>query len=193
MDNVKIDVDCNNKDFSTHNLSRITSGEKDILEEKRENECILVLDFELSIKEYLKFFFRNYFSNPVILIVTILGILALYRYFQLLEYNIVFYLIFGLTFTIVIPIFIIANVKNILKKVNPFHYEFYENYIITTNSSHTTSTNWTDLTKIKESKTVIRLFNNLNIIVIPKRVLESQPESLQKLRKFLIKKKISKG
>ncbi|MGI6084148.1 MAG: YcxB family protein [Acetivibrionales bacterium] len=185
MDNVKIDVECNSKDFGSYYPSGVAYGGKDITEEKRKNGCIYVLDFELSIKEYLKFFFRNYFSNPAIIIVTILGVLALYRYFQLLEHNIMFYLMFGLTFTFVIPVFIVANVKNILKKVNPFHYEFYENHILTTNSSCTTSTNWGDFTKIKETKTEIRLINKSNIIVIPKRIFESNPENLRGLKKII--------
>lgn len=160
------------------------TGSIDIVEKMEENHCLFELNCKLTKKESFKFIFAIFYSKPINIILTILGILALYRYFELIEHNIIFYLIFGVLYTILFPVLFLIIAHNSSKKP-PAQYKFYEDYIISTDPSYTFRVNWADLVSFKETKTDFHLKNNTYAIMIPKRIFENQPDTLQKLRDLI--------
>ncbi|MGI6084267.1 MAG: YcxB family protein [Acetivibrionales bacterium] len=181
------------KELRNYDLKNVTIVPKaeatssfDIVEKKEEGRCILELNFELSRIEYLKFIFKIFYSKPIGIILTTLGVLALYRYFQLIEYNIVFLLIFGVTFTIFFPAFILILVQIMPEKRLQLQYKYYEDYILSAGSSYMFRIKWADLAKFKETKTCFQLNSNIYAITIPKRVFENQPDKLQKFRSLIM-------
>ncbi len=161
--------------------SQVTSN-FDIFEESQENDCLFELNYKLTKKETVKFIFTVSYSKPIYIILTVLGVLALYRYFQLIELNIIFLLVFGVMFAIIIPTLLLILAHNSYKKGLPVQFKFYEDYIISTHPSYTFRVNWADLVRLKETKTDFHLKNNTYAIMIPKRIFENQPDALQKMR-----------
>lgn len=161
---------------------------------------LLKVVFSLSRNELLKANFRLYYTTPVGVIMTVIGIISLFSYIVntiLKGYNPPILLILGIIFVFLQPI-IIYNFNNrqfakdvTLKK--EYTYTFYPEFFLVNHANGNARIDWSNLVKAVELKEQVLLFPTTQIAhIVPKKAFEDRKEDIGVLRK-IIKEKVKKN
>lgn len=165
-----------------------------------QGEPIIELQFSLSKNEYIAMNFWLYYTKPVGLIITVIGIILMVssiRMFSLSEVNSITPLLMGIAFTFLMPVMLYSNSIKRFKRdaalQKPYTYKFYEDCFVVEHPSGTSRIRFGDLVKVTEIKTAVLFFVTTQIAhIIPKRVLKGREYEFKTLKDLAQRKVTSK-
>lgn len=150
----------------------------------------IVLEITLEKKDLLNTNFITFYSNPLMIIITLLGLLFLISGILNFESLINRATILGTIFVFFPPVMMLIGVNRaynndpLLKK--PFKYSFYKGHYIIDNATGTSRIDCKKLVKIVEMKSSFLLYISTRFFhMIPKRVFEGKEGELEKFQELM--------
>ena len=177
-------------------VKNIDSGKS--VEENEDKEPEILLEVTLKKREYIKFNFIYYYTKPLGIVLTVIGLCLLVLGLMDIKKADSFVpsvacmlsLMFGVIFTLLFPIILFINSGRayendaIIKR--PVLYKIYKDRYTVNESSNVQNVKWTKLVKVVVNKNAIFLFITTNIAnIIPKRIFEGREEDLMKFENIL--------
>ncbi|RXE60120.1 YcxB family protein [Acetivibrio mesophilus] len=174
-------------------IELITQPVTEYFEVDNEENPEIVIDVTIEKKDLLITNFIVLYKNPIIIIITLLGLLFFISGILNLDSGInLATILLGAFFAFLLPIMLLINVNRMynndatLKK--PFKYSFYTNHYTIDYSAGTNRVECANLEKIVEIKSSFLLYISPKLFhMIPKRVFAGKEDELEKFRQLIHK------
>lgn len=167
---------------------------------KEDNSCgaqLMEIEFVITKKDYIGYFFRQYYTKPSGLVITGLGVYFIYNYISKVAdmgVAIIGSLITGAFLVFLIPVILYINILRQFDKDTvyrqPYLFRFFDDCYTLEHPSGNNRIFWRDLVKINETRQEYIFFVTTRMVhFIPKRVFAGREADLQALSSLIRQKR----